>query len=99
MKCSIFWDITPCSPFEVNQRFGGTCHLQLLGQRISQALLPTCFMLVSCLVYSSTLKMDVTCSSETTADIQQTTWHYIPEKRNLQTKVRFVGLPEHYQKP
>jgi hypothetical protein len=21
----IFWDITSCSPFEVNRRFGGTC--------------------------------------------------------------------------
>jgi hypothetical protein len=25
MKSSIFWDITPCSPLEVNRHFGGTC--------------------------------------------------------------------------
>jgi hypothetical protein len=25
MKTSIFWDITPCSPLELNRRFGGTC--------------------------------------------------------------------------
>jgi hypothetical protein len=40
-------------------------------------------MLVSCLVYSLTLKLEVTCSSEKAADFQQTTWHYIPEDRTL----------------
>jgi hypothetical protein len=24
MKSSILWDVTPCSPFKVNQCFGGT---------------------------------------------------------------------------
>jgi hypothetical protein len=28
LKSSIFWDITPCSPFSINRRFGGTCRLQ-----------------------------------------------------------------------
>jgi hypothetical protein len=37
MKSSIFWDTTPCSSLKANWRFGGTCHLYLLGQRISQA--------------------------------------------------------------
>jgi hypothetical protein len=46
----------------------------------------TCFILVTCLAYSSTLKMDVTCSSETSVDSQQTIWHYIPEARTLQRK-------------
>jgi hypothetical protein len=36
------------------------------------------FTLVSCLAYSSTLKMEVTCSSETWVDFQRTTQHYIP---------------------
>jgi hypothetical protein len=36
-KNSVFWDITPCSPLKVNRRFGGTCHLHLQCQRISQA--------------------------------------------------------------
>jgi hypothetical protein len=36
LKSSIFWDITPCSPFNVNRRFGGTCRLHLQGPRISQ---------------------------------------------------------------
>jgi hypothetical protein len=37
MKSSIFWDITPCSPFKVSRRFGGTCRLHLQRRRISQA--------------------------------------------------------------
>jgi hypothetical protein len=31
MKSSIFWDITPYSPLKIDQRFGGTCLLQLQG--------------------------------------------------------------------
>jgi hypothetical protein len=37
------------------------------------------FMLVSCLAYYLTLKMDVTSSSEVSAEYQRTTRHYIPE--------------------
>jgi hypothetical protein len=37
MKSTILWDITPCSPLEVNRRFGGTYRLHL------QALLAICF--------------------------------------------------------
>jgi hypothetical protein len=36
------------------------------------ALLATCFMLVSCLAYSLTLKMEATCSSETSVDFKWT---------------------------
>jgi hypothetical protein len=42
------------------------------------ALLATCFTLISCLAYSSTLKME-TCCSKTSAGIQRTTRRYIPE--------------------
>jgi hypothetical protein len=31
MKSIIFWDMTPCSPLSVSQRFGGTYRLHLLG--------------------------------------------------------------------
>jgi hypothetical protein len=41
-----------------------------LGKRI--ALLAASFMLVSCLAYSSILKMLATCSSETSVDFQRT---------------------------
>jgi hypothetical protein len=69
----------PCSLLEVNQHFKGTCHLHLQVQRISQARNQPeagskhCFMLVSCLAYSSILKMEVICSSEVLTDFQQTT--------------------------
>jgi hypothetical protein len=36
MKSSVFWDITPWSPLEANQRFGRTFCLHLQGQRIIQ---------------------------------------------------------------
>jgi hypothetical protein len=39
---------------------------------------------VSCLVYSSNLKMGATCPSETPVDFQQTTRHYISEDRTIQ---------------
>jgi hypothetical protein len=41
--------------------------------------LATCFMLVSCLAYSSTLKIEDTYSAETSAEFQRTTQRYIPE--------------------
>jgi hypothetical protein len=37
VKRTVLWDITPCSPSQVNRRFGWTCHLHLQGQRISRA--------------------------------------------------------------
>jgi hypothetical protein len=43
----------------------------------------TCFKLVSCLAYSSTLKTEATFSSETSADFQWTSWRYIPEDRTI----------------
>jgi hypothetical protein len=89
IKSHIFWDITPCSRFKVNRRFDGTC-LHLQGRR-SQARNQheagskrCCFMLVSCLDYSATLTMQVTYSSGTLVDIQQSTRRYIPEDRTLQ---------------
>jgi hypothetical protein len=44
-------------------------------------LLGICVMLVSCLTYSLTLKMEATCSSKTSDDFQRTTQRYIPEDR------------------
>jgi hypothetical protein len=42
-----------------------------------------CFMLVSCLAYSSTPNTKATCSSKLAVDFQWTTQHYIPEERIL----------------
>jgi hypothetical protein len=85
-KSSFFWGISPCRQLKVNWLFGGTCRLHLQGRRISQArnqLESRCFGLVSCLSYSSTLKMEGTCSSETSVDFQLSTWRYISEDRTL----------------
>jgi hypothetical protein len=98
MKSTIFWDITLCSLLNVNRRFRGIYHLHFQGRRISQtrnqheALLATCFTLVSCLAYSWTLKMEVICSSETSVDIQWTTWRYIPEGSTLQAYPIFHNI-------
>jgi hypothetical protein len=78
MKSYVLWDITSCSPSKANWRFGGTCRLHLQGQRISQAL---CFMLVSCLAHSSTLKMEGACFSQTSVDFQRTTRHSSSDDR------------------
>jgi hypothetical protein len=37
----------------------------------------------ACFAYPSNLKMEATCSSETSADFQWTTWGYTPEDRTL----------------
>jgi hypothetical protein len=42
-------------------------------------LLTARFLLVSCLAYSSTLKMEATCSFEMSVDFQRITWRYFPE--------------------
>jgi hypothetical protein len=48
------------------------------------AEISACFKLVSCLAYSSTLKMEAICSSETSADLQQIIRLYTPEDITLQ---------------
>jgi hypothetical protein len=37
MKSFVLWNTTPCSPFKVSRRFGGTCRSLLQGRRINQA--------------------------------------------------------------
>jgi hypothetical protein len=78
MNGFIFLDITPSSPLKVNRRFGGTYCLHPQG-----------FTLVSYSAYSSTLKMEATCSSETSVDFQLTTRRYIPEDRALNNKTLY----------
>jgi hypothetical protein len=61
---SPFWDMAPRTPLKFNRSSGGTVRQNL------QRLLATCFHLVSCLVYSSTLKMK-TCSSKSLVDFDE----------------------------
>jgi hypothetical protein len=46
---------------------------------------PPAFKLVSCSAYTSTLKMEAICSSETLVNIYWTTRRYIPEDYTLQS--------------
>jgi hypothetical protein len=55
------------------------------------ALLVTCFMLVSYLAYSSTLKM-ATCSSKTPVDFQRTTQRYIPKDTTLLHSTKTISF-------
>jgi hypothetical protein len=86
-ESSIFWDITPCSPLKVNWSFRGTYRFHLQDRRISRARYQWesrwQAKLVSCSAYSSTLKMEALCSSETSVDFQRTTWHYTPKDNTL----------------
>jgi hypothetical protein len=51
---------------------------------VVEICLPTLFTLVSCVTYSSTLKAEAICSSETSINFQRSTRLYIPEDRTLQ---------------
>jgi hypothetical protein len=61
------WAVTPCR-IEVSDENSTFC-------------VATCFMLISCLDYSSDMKMKVTYFSETSVDIQRTTRRYTQEDR------------------
>jgi hypothetical protein len=51
--------------------------------------LAVCFMLVSCLTYSSTLEMEAIFYSETSAGFHETTLRYIPEDRTrMEAKIQ-----------
>jgi hypothetical protein len=52
--------------------------------------LPPAFMVVSCLAYSSTLKMEAICSFERSVDLQPTKRRYNPEDRTI--LVRLVAI-------
>jgi hypothetical protein len=50
-------------------------------------------MLVSCLVYSSTLKIEAIRSSELSVHFHRNTWRYIPEERTLHEMVTLHWCP------
>jgi hypothetical protein len=54
-----------------------------------------CFELIFCLAYSSTMKMEATSSSETSADFQQTARRYIPEGKILYKLCSWSGMSVH----
>jgi hypothetical protein len=56
---------------------------ELAKQENSMKQVASRALLRSCLAYSSTLKMEVTHSSESLVDFQWATWCFIPEDRTL----------------
>jgi hypothetical protein len=82
MKSIIFCDMTPCSLLSCNRLFGGTYHLHLQGRRYNfgkNHQISRWQAEYSAEIISSTLKMEAICSSETSAETQQTTRRHIPE--------------------
>jgi hypothetical protein len=75
-----------CSPLKANG------HLQLQGLMIGIVKLNTCVVLVYCLPYSSTVKMEVMYSTETLVDCQRSIWRYILEARTLHKISHFLSL-------
>jgi hypothetical protein len=71
-----FRDVTSCSLLQVFRRFGGTYCLYIQGGTLrhgSSKQNPSCF------VYSSSLKIEILCPSETSVNIWWTALSYIPE--------------------
>jgi hypothetical protein len=72
LNTPIFWDITPCSPLKVNRRFGGTCRLNIQGERIIQTR--NQYKLGR---KQSKLKMEVTFSYESPVCFQRTKRYHL----------------------
>jgi hypothetical protein len=89
-KSSLFCDIQPSSLLKVNGSFGGTYRLHFQIRNIGQARNQLeaskrfCFFMISLLDYSSPPKIEVTCSSETSVEFQQSLRRYIQETGTLQ---------------
>jgi hypothetical protein len=81
MKSSVFWDIMLHNLVKINLHFGGRYHLHLQGWIAHSA---SCFMLVSCLAYSLTLKMEVVYLFEMSTDFHFTYMTLHLKDRTLQ---------------
>jgi hypothetical protein len=84
-KSSTLWGITLCKPTLRGKHLVSNFSVKQgkKGNSIkAEGLLATCFKLVYCLAYSSTLKMEATCYSETSVDFNG--FHgVIPQKTKL----------------
>jgi hypothetical protein len=82
--------ITPYSSFKINRRFGGTCCLSLGSKKkpkknpswIVRWTWSACHLLQADVFINLffDLKMEYTCSSETSVDLQRTTCRVVPEE-------------------
>jgi hypothetical protein len=67
----LLWDVIPCSLGKVHRCFKGMMPYKLTK-------LAACFMLIVCMTYSSTLKMEAGCFFETSMNFCWTTCSHIP---------------------
>jgi hypothetical protein len=79
-------DTTPCNPLknstDVSEEHGTpTVNVEEYAKQETSS--EVCFILVSSLAYSSTLKMEATCFSKTLVDFRQDYTALIPEDRRL----------------
>jgi hypothetical protein len=86
MKNAVFWDMAPCKSC-VSRRFGGTHRLHLQGRKVRErgTGVSRCQKSAACFAYTLTLKMEATCSSETSVHTESIRRH-IPEGGILQNK-------------
>jgi hypothetical protein len=69
MKSTIICAVKPCSPVEAHRRFGENYGLHIRGLRVGKARTEQENLFAASLVYSSILRIEVTCSSETSMDL------------------------------
>lgn len=79
-----FFLLTLYSPVKIKRRFEGTSYLHFQGLTVSQTRKQhkVGIKLVAC---ASTLKMDATCSCETSVNFLRTEWCYTSKDRTLHT--------------
>jgi hypothetical protein len=95
-RCSVRISVgTPALPVESQQTFRRNMSPQSSGSKNEPSKKPQAETLVSCMVYSSAMKIVATCPSETSVDFHRTTRHYIPEDSALQSFswVYLLSLP------
>jgi hypothetical protein len=86
MKIAIFRVKTPRSPLKLNQCFGGTCRLQLQDGF-------SCLIPVSCLAFSSTVKIEAKTSSEISDNSQCPIERCVPKGRFYDGRKSLVVHP------
>jgi hypothetical protein len=81
-KSSVAWDIIPCHLLS-QLMFWRKISLPSSASKNKLSKKPVRKKLASSSAYSSTLKMEVTCSAKMSVDFQGTMRHFIPEDRTL----------------